>query len=144
MLPARLDYLFTARFKDGSVIHQTRHDVSQVEPLTRSAFWDVLQRLPELASFTLASATQAHTVFLADGRFNSDGRIITSPHGELTNFRLIYFRRVQQSVSGDFKHRPEVMFYFLGWQANDARGKNFQMIIRLSPPGTGPSQIHTP
>jgi hypothetical protein len=134
MLPRPLDYLFTARFTDGSVIHQTRHDVSQIEPLTRSAFYDVVQRLSEVESFTLSNGRREHTVYLKDGHFNSDGKILINPHGELTNFRLIYFRRMQQDTFGDYRDRPEVKLYFMGWQANQPdTGKNFQMVLEIDP-----------
>jgi hypothetical protein len=133
MLPPILDYLFIARFKDGTAIHQTRYDVSTLEPLTRSAFYDVLQRLPEVESFTLTKGPREHTVYLKDGHFNSDGRILLNPHGELTNFRLVYFRRVQQDTTGAHRERPEVKLYFMGWQANDASGKNYQMMLEIDP-----------
>jgi hypothetical protein len=142
MLPPILDYLFIAHFTDGSVIHQTRYDVSTIEPLTRSAFYDVVQRLPEVESFTLTNGPRSHTVYLKDGHFNSDGKILINPHGELTNFRLIYFRRVQVSsysadelehVIIDDRRRPTVKLFVMGWQANDARGKNFQMVLEIDP-----------
>jgi len=136
MLPPKLDHLFIATFKDGTKIHQTPNDVSTLEPLTKSAFYDVLQRLSDVATFTLTNGAREHTVFLDDGTFNSDGKILVNPHGELTNFRLIYFRRMNQAVSGTFKHQPEVGSYFMGWQANDANGKNFQMVIEIKPTGS--------
>ena len=129
----KLEYLFTARFRDGSVIHQTPQDVSRLEPLTRSAFYDVLQRLPEVESFTLYNGRTGHTVFLTDGHFNSDGRILVNPHGELTNFRLIYFRTVSQNMEGDTLKPARVTKYVIGWQANDAKGQNFQMKIEILP-----------
>ena len=136
MLSPKLDYLFTARFRDGTVIHQTPQDVSALEPLTRSAFYDVAQRLADVVSFTLTDGKHEHTVFLADGHFKTDGRIIPCPRSDLINFRLIYFRQMQQAITGTFKHRPEVKLYVIGWQANDATGKNYQMHLEIEPSGS--------
>ena len=47
-----LAYLFTCRFQDGTVLRQTQDDVSQVDS-ARSAFYDVVQRLAEVETFTL-------------------------------------------------------------------------------------------
>jgi hypothetical protein len=136
MLPPRLDYLFVAKFRDGSKLYQTPQDVSLLEPLTRSAFYDVAQRLAEVQEFTLTNGVKEHTVFLDDGHFNTDGRILVCPRSDLTNFRLIYFRTVQQKTTGEFRHYGEIVRYTIGWQANDANGKNYQMHIEIEPTGS--------
>lgn len=142
MLPHELEYLFTARFRDGTLIHQTPADCSATEPLTRSAFYDVAQRIAEVESFTLNNGRSRHTVFLADGHFETwhHGRqkVLTNPHGELTNFRLIYFRRVHAGVTAGGKALPGmIVLYVIGWQANDEHGKNFQMHLEIKPDGLG-------
>ncbi len=130
MHPTCFIYHFIARFFDGSIYQQNWSDSSVVHPLTRSAFWDVAQRLTQVRSFTLTNGIREHTVFLNDGHFKTDGREIVSPHGQLTNYRLIYFRRVQQSIeSGNLTAR--VAFYFIGWQANDVNGKKYQMMLEI-------------
>ena len=135
MQQPRLSYLFEARFKDGTTYFQPPTDVSVEHPLTRSAFYDVVQRLSEVDVFTLRGCGRVHSVHLIDGHFVTDDQILHSPHGQLTNYRLIYFRRMQVvSVGGQHK-RPEVIAYFIGWQANDERGKNYQMMLEI--PGDG-------
>jgi hypothetical protein len=148
MLPAKLDYLFVADFKDGSRYFQTPADASVVHPLTKSAFWDVLQRLDEVKQFTLTDRHRQHehSVFLDDGHFTTDGRIIAPDPGvgPLHNFRLIYFRRCQQRTEGGFHCRPEIVAYFIGWQANDPAGKNFKMMLQIKPLGSSePITIQT-
>lgn len=140
MLPRKLDYLFVAEFKDGSRYFQDRYDRSIEHPLSKSAFYDVSQHLADVSTFTLTDGNRKHTVFLSDGHFQTDGTIITSPYGELTNYRLIYFRRVQQVTSRDGVS-SDIVGYFIGWQANDASGKNYQMMLEIPPTGKGKSRI---
>lgn len=150
MLPPRLEYLFTARFQDGSVYFQHPSDSSQVHPMTRSSFWDVSQKLEQVKEFTLRDRRghHEHTVFLGDGHFQTDGQVLPCPRPDLNNFRLIYFRRVEQTlesnpVEGEQHHaRPKVIGYFMGWQANDATGKNYQMLLEIPPPGLGTVKIN--
>ena len=132
MLPPKLTYLFTARFKDGTVIRQDRRDASQNHPLTRSAFYDVQQRLEEVASFSISDGENEHTVFLDDGHFLSNGSLIVSPHGELTNYRLIYFRRNHVTLEGGHSV-VHVHRYFIGWHANDAKERHFEMKLEIDP-----------
>ena len=138
MLPPKLDYLFIADFNDRSRYFQTPQDVSREHPLTRSAFWDVAQRLDQVTEFTLIDRHQQHehTVFLSDGHFKSDGKIIVCPRNDLNHFRLIYFRRVEHKFENEAQFKPYIVGYFIGWQANDANGRNFQMILQVPPLGS--------
>jgi len=142
MLPAPFDYYFTAELRNGSRIHQDRFDRSKTEPLTRTAFWDVQQRISEVRRFNLISRDKRHLHFvdLLDGHFETDGQVIVSPYGELTNYRPIYFRRCQQVWEGGVLSYPRIAAYFIGWQANDETGKNFQMSLEIPPLGLGPAR----
>jgi len=142
MLPPKLDYLFVADFQDGSRYFQTPADASVVHPLTRSAFWDVLQRFEEVKQFTLIDrhGQHEHTVNLDDGHFKTDGKIIPCPRNDLHNFRLIYFRRTEQKLEQEVrKHHPKpyVVGYFIGWQANDPTDQNYKMVLEIPPLGRG-------
>jgi hypothetical protein len=143
MLPAPLDYLFTAEFSDGTKLHQDRHDRSRVEPLTRSAFYDVLQRIAEVRRFSIESRDRRHlhVVDLTTGHFETDGQIICNPYGQLTNYRVIYFRRCEQGFEQGWVMRPKIVAYFIGWQANDAQGRNQQMTLEIPPLGLGGSRL---
>lgn len=133
-----LKYLFEARFVDGHVIYQPSTDASIIHPLSRSSFWDVQNYgKSDLVTFTLRGFGREHTVDLRDGHFTTDGMIISSPYGKLTNYRVIYFRRVQVVSEGGMHKRPEIVAYFLGWQANDYRGQNKQMVLEIAGNGCG-------
>lgn len=140
MLPAKLDYLFIARFRDGTTYRQTPSDSSHVHPLSRSAFHDVWQRHQELDSFTLVDRHQVHehTVFLANGYFKTDGEILAPPpEGRgLECYRIIYFRRCQIPSENGWHGSPRIVAYFIGWQANDASGRNLQMLLEIPPLGS--------
>ncbi len=142
-LPAHLDYLFIADFKDGTRIYQDKRDCSRIEPLTRSAFWDVQQRIAEVIRFTLGSVDgqRLHFVDLRDGHFETDGEIILNPYGALTDYRLVYFRRVEEVFEAGARSYPRIVGYFFGWQANDEHGKNFQMMLEIPPLGLGGARI---
>lgn len=144
MLPQKLDFLFVADFFDGSRYFQNPNDASVRHPLTRSAFYDVAQRLDQVKVFTLIDRHRQHehAVFLEDGHFKSDGHLfLPDPKvGEMFNFRLIYFRRCQvPQVMGargvDFEPH-KVVGYFIGWQANDAAGRNHKLVLRIPPLGS--------
>jgi hypothetical protein len=139
MLPPKFEYLFVAEFSDGTKLFQDRQDRSIEQPLTRSAFWDVQQKIArggKLVRFTLCNRRREHTVFLDDGHFKTDGQIICSPYGQLTNYRVVYFRRCQQVWEDGVLSYPRVTSYFLGWQANDDAGKNFQMALEIAGDGS--------
>ena len=144
MLPAKLDYLFTAQLSDGSVIVQDRHDRSVTEPLTQSTFYDVRQRIAHVRRFFITSldTRHLHLVDLTDGHFETDGTILTSPYGELTNYRVVYFRRCQQILEGGTLLPPRITSYFIGWQANDSTGKNFQMSLEVPALGLGQARVN--
>ena len=134
-----LAYLFTCRFQDGTVLRQTQDDVSQVDS-ARSAFYDVVQRLAEVETFTLTKQDgRPHTfsVNLLDGHFEIDCVPFCAQAEELpsepTSFRLIYFHRHQhkviqgQSMTGE----ASSVVYHIGWQTT-IDGKNFRTMISVS------------
>lgn len=135
MLSPKLDYLFIAVFKDGSRYYQDKFDRSRDQPLTRSSFFDVQEQLADVSRFILTDGRRSHCVFLDDGHFVTEGQEISNPHRELINYRLIYFRRIEQSFEAGVAAAPRVVAYFIGWQANDARGQNYKMLLEI--PSTG-------
>lgn len=153
MLPPKLEYLFVADFADGSRYFQTPADRSVFHPLSKSAWWDVDQRIAEVVKFTLVDIhnQHEHSVHLDDGHFISDGTHIPNTkaidHGELTNYRVIYFRRTQQQIvlgpDGHVK-RPFIIGYFIGWQANDVKEKCHKMMIEVPPLGMGQIKNYDP
>ena len=130
-----LSYLFVCRFKDGTIIQQTAEDVSQKDS-TRSSFYDVMQRLEEVETFTLVKQDDRQHSFmvdLRDGHFEIDGVPFCVSSEELPNnvkFRLIYFHRHQHRVvQGQSLMGEAPVQYFIGWQTNLLNGENVQQTI---------------
>lgn len=131
-------YLFTCRFTDGSTIQQTIEDLSAKDD-TRSAFYDVVQRMDEVETFTIinrdAPRTHTYMVDLRDGHFEVDGVPFEVSSEELpgeAEFRLIYFHRHQHHViqGQTMTGNEDVVRYHIGWQTT-IDGKNFQSMISV-------------
>lgn len=124
-----LSFLFTCRFKNGDIIQQTQADVSAVDA-SRSAFYDVLQRIDDVELFTLTNGQHTYQVDLRTGLFEVNG-VPFSLHPdevpESAKLRLIYFHRHQHlSVGGTLGgHTTQ---YYIGWQTT-INGKNYQRTI---------------
>jgi hypothetical protein len=142
-----LKYLFEAHLKDGTVIRQTPEDCSTAEPLTRSAFYDVAQRLDEVRLFGLYNDQYMYTVSLEDGHFEANGvpfsaQPVSKPViNQGGKFRLIYFRDHQQefvvtaSVGADGQVTesrslgPHYHQYRMGWEYTDPTGVVYTQTI---------------
>lgn len=134
-----LRYLFEAQMKDGSVIRQTPEDVSTAEPLTRSAFYDVAQRLDEVVVFGLYNDKNLYVVDLRDGHFEINGvpfsaQPVTAPViNEGGKFKLVYFRDHQQELvmtnGGSYEAGAHYHQYRMGWEYEDPNGKIYQQTI---------------
>jgi hypothetical protein len=129
-----LKYLFKAFFEDGTVIEQNPADMSAVNP-DKSCFFDVLDkqsRGAKLSRFEL-HGPGIYSVDLNNGAFRAnDSLIVLAPEGlNLTNFRLVYFRRNTLQFAGQSKVGHDVS-YFTGWQANDENGKNIQSVMEIT------------
>lgn len=119
----KLAYLFECHLTDGTVIHQSPEDVSQIN-LSRSAFFDVAQRLDDVQVFGLYNDEHTYAVDLRDGHFEIDG-VPFNIHTALIELlpeqklELVYFRRhvhistQGQVMSEDQSHTIE---YFFGWK----------------------------
>jgi len=89
-----MKFLFSALLKDGTVIQQTHEDVSQTT-VGKNAFFDVIQRLSEVAAFVLLNTenNDSYAVNLIDGHFEVN-QVPFFLHNELVqNIRLIFFKR---------------------------------------------------
>ncbi len=141
-----LKYLFTAQFNDGQIIKQDQEDVSKFNPL-KSKFFDVLNDTRKLEKFWLLEKKRFHViesepqkkylVDLTDGHFEINGvpfflhEQTVDETKTLSNFRLIYFRRVQQSLNIDSGKAATKVMFVIGWQANLPDGKNVQKIMYI-------------
>jgi hypothetical protein len=127
-------YLFRAFYSNGDVHAQDQDDESVLHP-GQSMFADIDH--PRLSAFALESLDKVVGLDLLSGIIT-----IHDKHGRwlmpdatraseqvVTPKRLIYFRRVNWELmhTEDGVLAPYVQ-YHIGWQANDADGKNVQRV----------------
>lgn len=134
-----LKYLFKATFKDGTIIEQTPDDRSSVEPMTRSAFFDVLEheKVSQLTRFELFGEGHRYAVCFPDGHFETDGLPFKMHEGplEFAGLRLIYFRNHTRhfaagtgpQAGGQIGHE---LVYRIGWQYT-MKGHNYQQVMQI-------------
>lgn len=125
----KLNYLFRAHLRDGTVIQQGPADVSTVNP-TKSAFFDVQARLSEVDLFSISNGPRMFTVDLKDGSFRMNGvrfevgdPFAKVPPGER---ELLYFRRRTEHYSQDRQLLGEECQYHIGWRIS---GKRYAVTI---------------
>lgn len=127
-----LKYLFIATLKDGTSIAQTHDDVSITNP-SKSAFYDIIDK--DVEKFYLLDAEgNNYGVDLSDGAFYINGaKIFIHDRNEeiLSNFRLIYFRRVKKDFNINYEEIDTQITYLLGWQCNNSEGKNVKRIMEI-------------
>jgi hypothetical protein len=134
-----LKYLFECHFNDGTQLLQTSEDVSKIDP-TRSAFYDVVQRLDDVSVFHLFENYPGYSslnlvVDLKTGLFSLNGVpfLASDPSQSIpadAKFRLVFFRRHTHTnnIGGnEISHDVE---YHVGWQTT-VDGKNYQQTIAL-------------
>jgi hypothetical protein len=126
-----LKYLFTAQYTNGTTYQQNAEDVSHQDPL-RSCFYDVDHT--QLASFSLTDGQTVYTVSLQDGHFEVNGVAFAmhDPQTPLTDRRLIFFRQHTHTFNAGYAELSHAIEYQMGWQANDAQGKNVQHVMRFN------------
>lgn len=131
-----LDIVWSAQFKDGSIIHQFDDGEQTKEHL----FKEVLERQDDLSIFNLLNVKtkRLYRLSLETGLVHvlSTDTFVKNPEPDLNkrnNIRLIYFRRMQQSIvfSGTKKINPTLVAYFLGYQWNDESGKNHKVLLQI-------------
>ena len=136
-----MKYLFKAEFTDGTSYTQNHEDIPLAGFGHGSCFSDINERVKD-GKVTKFSLIGEHiwSVDLTDGHFEVDG-IPFNVNAEivpklLTNYRLIYFRRVQQHANilqGEtVSTSSEIVGFRFGWQANTPDGSNVQQIVEIS------------
>ena len=126
-------YLFEAVFNDGTSIKQNPEDESTITP-GKNCFYDVLQRIADVVTFTISNDENTATVYLKTGLFELNGVTFAAsnpsqqfPHD--TQFRLIYFRRITHSYGAGIEHGMHTANH-IGWQTT-VDGTNHQQTIAL-------------
>lgn len=129
-------YYFIATFEDGTQIFQDENDTSTLVP-TKSQFYDVLEKGKDspLQCLVLKGENENLPTFgvdLRDGHFEVNGVPFFQHRFDretLTDFRIIYYRNVAQTMSSDGTQSTS-LGYTLGWQT-ELDGKNIQKIIKI-------------
>ena len=122
-----MKYLFKAYFENGKILEQSPADVSAIDP-QRSSFYDILceeQIIIRPVKFELHGDGKIYTVDLTNGSFSINGVIFSVYPDEVTDLKLIYFRRHILNLSGPHCVSSGISFHF-GWQV---RGTNIERTV---------------
>jgi len=144
-----LDYILVVETFNHEIIKQTPDDKSRYT-LGRSFFYDIKDL--KIKKATLIGKGHTLSIDLVDGHAEVDGKVILPPQGtrppEATDFKLIYYRQVQQQTTQTVelqgkknrlfakifqrnKNKPASVKYYLGWTTN-YKGKNYKWELGIT------------
>lgn len=135
---AKLKYLFTAEYEDGSSYTQPEDDKSRLhkgdKDFTPSSFRDIDQ--DKLVRFSLTDGVDTYAVDLKTGDFSVNGKEISLYEQDFDPYahklRIIYFREIHRQFNvGMEEVNSYVNRYIFGWQATDKSGANHQLTIGI-------------
>lgn len=136
----KLNYLFTAKFTDGSIIRQNSEDKSsRLEG--KNCYYDVLETVKEgktIEEFMLTGKGNKLKVNLLTGMFEVNGVFLVVESIKLPampeKFDLVWYHQVTQNLNVTYKAKTgdivkaesqaEIREYFIGWKCN-IRGKEY-------------------
>jgi hypothetical protein len=120
-----------AHFKNQYVLEQ--FDKEGKERLFR----EVLDRQEELERFELIGDKKIYSVNLRDGSFYIDDvklNLITEQELGVplqnVEYRIVYYKRVQVTMTQSVLGKPKILCYLLGWQTT-VDGKCFKRILQI-------------
>jgi hypothetical protein len=129
-----MTYFFKCLLNTGEFITQGPEDLSKTDP-TRNAFYDVLQNLDKVRAFALYSEDGKNEwlVDLEDGHFEHNMEKFSLCDEEVTNRRLIYFKRntLNFAIGSPVPTDKKTKYYF-GFQCNTSSGENRKFILSVS------------
>ena len=141
---------WTARFKDGNVIHQydqvnNKSTVPTELVHKENLFQEVLDRQDDLVLFFLVNQKNKE-VFLVDLINGCISKTIENsemlyPRADMLRkdqyeYRLIYFREVCKKFGTNMKQiGTDTIVYFVGFQYTDENGKNHKRMIKIQEDG---------
>lgn len=127
-----LKYLFTVQYADGTVYEQTAEDKSILDPEKRSAFYDVVQRLDEVHTFTLKGDGHEYLVDLENGLFAVDNVAFRMHEERLAKYKLIFFRQHTHTYRAETREEIDhQIVYRFGWEAKDKDDKNVERVMQI-------------
>ena len=128
---AKLKYLWTAEFADGSTIEQpeddrySKHDDSA--EWNPSAFRDILEHPSELVRFTLGSIS----IDMLTGVISISGTDFKI-NDEDTKRKLIFYRDIERTYVDGVDMGSKVVSYSVGYEYKDNKGKVHKRIMRIT------------
>ena len=137
MSKPELTWFFTATHRDGSVVKQTREDISLTKE-NGSAFSDV--DLDTVVEFSLRRGMlNGVSVNLVSGDFKVNGQVISlkDQFEVVGKLKLIYYRdtRIERDLNAtgdEIDQRHFVYGYYIGWEARDVKGKTIKRTIMVT------------
>jgi hypothetical protein len=131
-----LDFTFIAELYNGTIIRQTPDDKSQLDPLNRSAYYDVLHVGNPVKKLSLIGKGHMFVVDLVDGHIEVDGNKLYPPKAipQGATLKPIYYCQVQQRMGIEYELNPDgiqiekkvlkpITRYFIGWQIPNSDSK---------------------
>jgi len=140
-----LKYLFKVDYKDGTVFHQNKDDVSETDP-KKSAFYDVLQSKKDIKKFTLKRYLERYSVDLTTGEFSINGvniiveddKPIPLIEGHTPSLKLIFYRQHKERMNINYaldtgkvnsmKPKSDDITYFIGFETVILKKKYTRLI----------------
>ena len=121
-----MKYLFGCEY-DNEIYYQTENDKS-LKNSEKSSFYDVVDK--EIRRFWLDGNGHNYLVDLRDGHFEIDGVPFKMHEEELSDFRIIYYRKHTRQFCGTDEINHEIEFC-VGWQTNNENGENIKQILTI-------------
>ena len=121
-----MKYLFTLIDDKDKEHKQTKEDVSKTNK-KKSAYYDIKDK--KLKQFYLEGEGHKYLVDLVDGHFEIDGVKFKMHEGNLSDFRLVYYREHRINYTGMLEV-DHLITYCLGWQTTSG-GKNYKKIMQI-------------
>jgi hypothetical protein len=129
-----LNLTWTAYFDDNEVVKQYNDDGSE------NKFKIVQDKFDKLVAFTLSHIhkplqvqvdLRRGLIFINKANYISEELVNTKKK----NVRLIYFRRNQVITDMKGEIIAHYLYYFIGYQYNDVKGKNRQVVLNIDQEG---------
>lgn len=136
--PDKLKFLWTAVFKDGTIINQPDDDryskYKEGAEHNFSAFRDVQDKgIKNVAVFGLANESEVYAVNLELGQFSVGDQLFSLEDEILQQRKLVFFREVLQNWKlGEDSGIPKVNRYILGYEGKNSQNKVEKKFIYIN------------
>lgn len=133
-----MQYLWSAYFKDGSVLNQpdddrySKHD--DTKEWNPSAFRDIQEYQFPVEAFTLfnVDTDEFIGVDLVNGNFFTESMTFSQEKEPLENRKLIYFRDVETKFMSDGRVERNILRYAIGYEGTNSNGKVEKKVLYIN------------